>query len=155
MSLFKSGQNATAGLLNELFAALLSSDFTQREAQGSGGTITFAASGTTFIAPSTVCSVPVTSVGSEAFIVIAALLSEDTAGHIGRGAVEISGDTTLPARVSDEFFLETTVATPLRFSTSATLPINPGTNTYTLKYLSANTGSTLTVSSQSILVIAP
>lgn len=151
MSYASSGAKVTSSLINGIFPAILSSAFTQRTFQGAGGTVT----GTTFGNVTTQCTTTVTSAGSFAFIVISALLAEDTAGHIGRGAVAISGATTTAASTTGEFFLQTTQTTAQRFTAVGLMPINPGANTYTLQYLTTPSGSTLTVTSQSILVIAP
>lgn len=150
MAYAASGSKVTSSLINGIFPAILS-QFTQRQAQSVGGTIT----ATTFGLPGTPCSVTMTSSGTFAAVFIGALIAPAAAGNVCRGSIAVSGATTITAatNLGLQFLIENGNVQPIYSSAMSLIPITPGTNTFTLQYL-VNAGSAV-VGSQSITVIAP
>lgn len=149
MALFNSGQKLTSAALNAIFPAILSQPWIQQQAQGTGGSV-----GTTFAAPATACTVTVTSTGTVALVFVSCGLAS-TSGNT-RGTVAVSGATTLAASTNEtaNLFISTNSTAILTISRAFTVPINPGTNTYTLQYRNASS-STGSAQLQHLLVFAP
>jgi hypothetical protein len=147
-----SGQRATSASINAFFAQILSSPFTQRTFQGGGGS---GLSNTSFATPTTACTTTITSTGGFALVVIGALLTPSAAGNTVRGSLAVSGATTITAgaNLTAQFFIQNTSVPPAMSTSVGLIAITPGTNTYTLQYLT--TAGTYTAGSQSLTVIAP
>lgn len=146
-----SGQKATSASINAFFGLILSSPFTQRANNNTAANVT----ATGFATPSQSCTATVTSAGTTALVKISALLQSAAGPIICRGAVAVSGATTVTAatNLANGFILQQDLANPQMFTAMDVIPISPGTNTYTLQYLTVS--GTAVVSVQSILVIAP
>lgn len=149
-----SGQKATSASINAIFGLMLSGSWSQRVVQAGGGTIT--STGTTFTTPATPCTTTITSAGTTALVIIGALMTPSANGNITRGSLAVSGATTTTSltNLNNQFFLQNTITPAIMVTSFSTLTITPGSNTYTLQFVNS-TGTTCTIGSQSILVIAP
>lgn len=144
---FAAGQKLTAAALNlvDLFGS----------AQTDFDTASQNITATSFATPGTSASVTVTSAGTLALVLIRSLMTAAGAGTIFRGSVSITGATTITSATNfaNGFFTETTYNNPLMIMAARLITITPGTNTYTMQYL---TGSgTAVVGGQNIIVLAP
>ncbi|HEX5119858.1 MAG TPA: hypothetical protein VFW65_32125 [Pseudonocardiaceae bacterium] len=114
--------------------------------------------GNSYGVPANSCSVTVTSTSGLALVIFSATLHANTAGDNVRGAIAVTGATSVAALTTEgnQAFIQNSSVNAVMATFATVMAINPGTNTYTLEYRNSSSASnTFGFGNQSVTVLAP